>query len=52
MIDVDFESDRRDDVIEYVRQKYGEVYHVRTMNYMQEKAAIKRAGQALGLPSS
>lgn len=51
-IDVDFESDRRDDVIEYVRQKYGEVYHVRTMNYMQEKAAIKRAGQALELPSS
>ena len=48
-VDCDFESDKRDDVIEYIRKKYGEVYHVRTMNYMQEKAAIKRAGQTLGL---
>ena len=50
-IDVDFESDKRDDVIDYIRGKYGEVYHVRTMNYMQEKAALKRAGQALGMSS-
>lgn len=49
MIDCDFESDKREEVIDYIRSKYGEVYHVRTMNYMQEKAAIKRAGQALGL---
>lgn len=49
-IDVDFESVYRDDVIEYISQMYGEVYHVRTMNFMQEKAAIKRAGQALGIP--
>lgn len=49
MIDVDFESDRRDDVIEYVRLKYGDVYHVRTMNRLQEKAAIKRAARALGI---
>lgn len=52
MVDCDFESSRRDDVINYIRQKYGEVYHVRTMNYMQEKAALKRAGQALGLPAN
>lgn len=48
-IDVDFESDKRDEVIEYVRQKYGDVYHVRTMNRLQEKAAIKRAARALGI---
>ena len=51
-IDVDIESDKRDDVIDYIRSKYGEVYHVRTMNYMQEKAALKRAGQALGLTAA
>lgn len=51
-IDTDLESDHRDDVIEYIKSRYGQVYHVRTMNYMQEKGAIKRAGQALDITPS
>jgi len=50
-IDSDIEKARREDVIEYVRQKYnGDVYHVRTFSYMGARGALKRAGQALGLP--
>lgn len=38
---------RRQELIEYIKSKYGEVYQVRTISYIQEKSAIQRAGQAL-----
>lgn len=51
-IDVDIASNRRDEVIDYIRQKYGEVYQIRTVNYIQERGAVQRAGQALGMKPS
>ena len=47
-IDCDISSERRDEVIEYIKQKYGEVYQIRTITYIQPKSAVIRAGQALG----
>lgn len=38
---------RRCDVIEYVKEKYGEVYQVRTISYVQDKSAVQRAAQAI-----
>lgn len=40
---------RRNDVIEYVKEKYGEVYQVRTISYVQDKSAVQRSAQALGI---
>lgn len=40
---------RRNDVIEYVKEKYGEVYQVRTISYIQDKSAVQRSAQALGI---
>lgn len=40
---------RRGDVIEYVKEKYGEVYQVRTISYIQDKSAVQRSAQALGI---
>lgn len=51
-IDVDVASNRRGEVIDYIRQKYGEVYQIRTVNYIQDRGAVQRAGQALGLEPS
>jgi len=51
-IDEDFASDRRSEVIEYIREKYGDVFQIRTINYVGEKAAIQRAGQSLEMPPS
>ena len=51
-IDLDFQSSRRDEVIDYLREKYGFAYQVRTFNLMDYPAAIQRAGQALGLVPS
>jgi DNA polymerase III subunit alpha len=47
--DTDISHDRRGEVIDYVKNKYGEVYQVRTINYIKEKSAVQRAGQALKL---
>ena len=47
-IDLDFQSSRRDEVIDYLRDKYGYAYNVRTFNLMGAPASIQRAGQALG----
>lgn len=50
-IDNDIERARRQEVIEYVRQKYnGDVYQCRTFGYCGDKGALKRAGQALHIP--
>lgn len=52
--DVDFADDRRGDVIEYVRQKYGEkrVVKIVTFGTMAAKNAIKDVGRVLRVPYS
>lgn len=53
-IDLDFADDRRDEVIEYVRNKYGHdhVAQIITFGTMAARAAIRDAGRALGMPYS
>jgi DNA polymerase-3 subunit alpha len=46
-IDNDIEDTRRGDVINYIREKYGEVYNIRTFNFLGVKGSIQRACQAL-----
>ncbi len=51
-IDIDFQDDRRDEVIQYVRQKYGEdrVAQIITFGTMAARAAVRDVGRALGVP--
>jgi DNA polymerase III subunit alpha len=51
-IDLDFADARRDEVLAYVRQKYGNdhVAQIITFGTMAAKAAIRDAGRALGYP--
>jgi DNA polymerase-3 subunit alpha len=51
-IDMDFTDTRRDEVLAYVREKYGtdRVAQIITFGTMMAKAAIRDAGRALGLP--
>jgi DNA polymerase III subunit alpha len=51
-IDIDFCMRRRGEVIEYVRQKYGEknVAQIITFGTMAAKAALKDVGRALDIP--
>ncbi|MGB7022932.1 MAG: DNA polymerase III subunit alpha [Candidatus Acidiferrales bacterium] len=51
-IDIDFCMRRRGEVIEYVRQKYGEksVAQIITFGTMAAKAALKDVGRALDMP--
>ncbi len=51
-VDIDFCMNRRGEVIEYVRQKYGtdQVAQIITFNTMAAKAAIKDVGRALEMP--
>jgi DNA polymerase-3 subunit alpha len=51
-IDTDFCVERRDEVIAYVTQKYGEdrVAQIVTFGTMAARAAIRDAGRALGVP--
>ena len=51
-IDIDFCMNRRGEVIEYVRRKYGvdQVARIITFNTMAAKAAIKDVGRALDMP--
>lgn len=53
-VDVDFADDRRDEVIEYVANKYGRdhVAQIITFGTLGAKAAIRDVGRALGLPYS
>ncbi len=50
-IDLDFADTRRDEVIEYVRQKYGNdrVAQIITFGTMAARAAIRDTGRALGM---
>ena len=51
-IDIDFCMNRRGEVIEYVKRKYGadQVAQIITFNTMAAKAAIKDVGRALEIP--
>ncbi|MGC9197394.1 MAG: DNA polymerase III subunit alpha [Acidobacteriaceae bacterium] len=51
-IDIDFDMNRRGEVIEYVRRKYGndQVAQIITFNTMAAKAAIKDVGRAFDMP--
>ncbi|MEK7465225.1 MAG: DNA polymerase III subunit alpha [Patescibacteria group bacterium] len=50
-IDIDFTDIRRDEVVAYVRQKYGEdrVAQIITFGTMAARAAIRDTGRALGM---
>ncbi|WP_149498548.1 DNA polymerase III subunit alpha [Roseiconus lacunae] len=51
-IDIDFEKERRVEVIEYVKQRYGadNVCQIGTFGTLAARAAIKDTGRALGIP--
>ncbi|HLG26050.1 MAG TPA: DNA polymerase III subunit alpha, partial [Candidatus Gracilibacteria bacterium] len=51
-IDIDFADTRRDEVLEYVREKYGrdKVAQVITFGTMAARAAVRDVGRALGYP--
>ncbi|HSV95767.1 MAG TPA: DNA polymerase III subunit alpha [Spirochaetota bacterium] len=51
-MDIDFCADRREEVIEYVRRKYGNdhVSQIITFNKMKAKAVIKDVARVLGIP--
>ncbi len=53
-IDLDFEDDRRDEVIHYVTRKYGEdhVAQIITFGTMGARAAIRDVGRVMGIPLS
>src|SRR4030042_1047888 len=50
-IDLDFQDDRRDEVIKYVAQRYGQdhVAQIITFGTMGARAAIRDVGRALGM---
>ncbi|MBQ1508797.1 MAG: DNA polymerase III subunit alpha, partial [Erysipelotrichaceae bacterium] len=52
-IDTDFPDDRRDEVIRYVRDKYGEehVAHILTFGTLKAKQVLRDVGRVLGYPS-
>jgi len=51
-IDLDFQDDRRDEVLAYVNQKYGSdhVAQIITFGTLGARAAIRDTGRALGMP--
>jgi DNA polymerase III subunit alpha len=51
-IDLDFADDRREEIIQYVRDKYGEdrVAQIIAFGTMAAKAAVRDAGRALEIP--
>ncbi len=53
-IDVDFEDNRRDEVIQYVREKYGheKVAQIGTFGTMMARAAVRDVARVLGWPYS
>lgn len=52
-IDVDFEDERRSEVIDYVKKLYGEdrVSHISTFGTLAARAAIRDVGRVLAVPS-
>jgi len=53
-IDLDFEDERRDEVISYVSQRYGQdhVAQIITFGTLGARAALRDVGRALGMPYS
>ncbi|GAG05120.1 unnamed protein product, partial [marine sediment metagenome] len=53
-IDLDFEDDRRDEIITYVSRKYGpdHVAQIITFGTLGARAALRDVGRALGMPYS
>lgn len=53
-IDIDFSDRRREEVIDYVRQKYGDekVAHIATFGTMASRAALRDAARAMDFPVS
>jgi DNA polymerase-3 subunit alpha len=53
-IDLDFQDDRRDEIISYVVEKYGSdrVAQIITFGTMGARAALRDVGRALGMPYS
>jgi DNA polymerase-3 subunit alpha len=53
-IDLDFQDDRRDEMITYVTQKYGSdhVAQIITFGTLGARAALRDVGRALGMPYS
>ncbi len=51
-IDLDFADTRRDEILEYVRQKYGtdRVVQICTFGTLAARAAVKDVGRAYGVP--
>ncbi|MDX9760199.1 MAG: DNA polymerase III subunit alpha [Bacteroidota bacterium] len=51
-IDVDFQDDRREEVIQYTREKYGNdsVAQIITFGRLSARAVIKDVGRVLGIP--
>ncbi|MDT8323381.1 MAG: DNA polymerase III subunit alpha, partial [Bacteroidota bacterium] len=51
-IDVDFQDDRREEVIAYTREKYGSdsVSQIITYGKLSARAVIKDVGRVLGIP--
>lgn len=53
-IDTDFPDDRRDEVIQYVRELYGydhHVSHIVTFNTLQARQAIRDVGRVMNIPA-
>ncbi len=53
-IDLDFEDERRDEVISYISQEYGQdhVAQIITFGTLGARAALRDVGRALGMPYS
>jgi DNA polymerase-3 subunit alpha len=51
-IDMDFQDDRRDEILQYVCEKYGSdhVAQIITFGTLKAKAALRDTGRALGMP--
>jgi len=52
-IDIDFADSRREEVLAYAREKYGEdhVARIITFGTMAARAAIRDAGRAMDIPT-
>ena len=51
-IDIDFDQTRRDEVLAYLRQKYGDdrIAQISTFGTFQAKGVIREVGRVLGMP--
>ncbi|AGZ78658.1 DNA polymerase III subunit alpha [Anaplasma marginale str. Dawn] len=48
--DIDFCQEKRDKVIEYVREKYGYVAHIITFGKLQARAVLRDVGRVMQIP--